>query len=81
VAVPLHAVQFIDQENRMLSPHEFATLMLVKHAEQSVDFDQADLLTLIERKLVVFDNSARATDLPRVTDSGHALLARFHALR
>ncbi|GAB7522061.1 hypothetical protein [Paraburkholderia sp. 2C] len=66
----------------MLSPHEFATLMLVKHAEQSIDFDRADLRTLVERKLVEFDSGACATDLlPRVTDRGHALLARFHALR
>jgi hypothetical protein len=66
----------------MLSPHEFATLMLVKHAEQSIDFDRADLHTLVERKLVEFDSGACATELlPRVTDRGHALLARFHALR
>jgi hypothetical protein len=65
----------------MLSPHEFATLMLVKHAEQSIDFDQADLLSLVERKLIEFDSDACAAELPRVTDRGHALLARFHALR
>jgi hypothetical protein len=56
--------------------------MLVKHAEQSIDFDRADLHTLVERKLVEFDSGACATELlPRVTDRGHALLARFHALR
>jgi hypothetical protein len=55
--------------------------MLVKHAEQSIDFDQADLHTLVERKLVEFDSSAFETGEPRVTDRGHALLARFHALR
>jgi hypothetical protein len=65
----------------MLSPHEFATLMLVKHAEQSVNFDLADLHTLVERKLVEFEGGASLTEQPRVTDRGHALLARFHALR
>ncbi|CAB3764849.1 hypothetical protein [Paraburkholderia humisilvae] len=65
----------------MLSPHEFATLMLVKHAEQSIDFDQADLHTLIERKLVEFEGGAFSSEQPRITDRGHALLARFHALR
>jgi len=64
----------------MLSPHEFATLMLVKHAEQTADFDQSDLRTLLDRKLVEFD-SVGATTPPRVTDRGHALLARLHVMR
>jgi hypothetical protein len=56
--------------------------MLVKHAEQSIDFDRADLHTLVERKLVELDSGACETGLlPRVTDRGHALLARFHSLR
>jgi hypothetical protein len=65
----------------MLSPHEFATLMLVKHAEQTADFDQSDLRTLLDRKLVEFDADACAAVPPRVTDRGHALLARLHVMR
>jgi hypothetical protein len=64
----------------MLSPHEFATLMLVKHAEQTADFDQSDLRTLLDRKLVEFDAAGAATP-PRITDRGHALLARLHVMR
>jgi hypothetical protein len=54
--------------------------MLVKHAEQTADFDQSDLRTLLDRKLVEFD-AAGVTQPPRVTDRGHALLARLHVMR
>ncbi|GAB7522146.1 hypothetical protein [Paraburkholderia sp. 2C] len=61
----------------MLSPHEFATLMLVKHIERTTDFDQADLRTLVDRKLVEPDSTASTHSRLRLTDLGHALLHMF----
>lgn len=64
----------------MLSPHEFATLMLVKDsAEQIADRD--DLDALLERQLVAMEQIAGGAVLPRVTQDGDSLLntlARIH---
>lgn len=64
----------------MLSPHEFATLMLVKDsAEQIADRD--DLDALLERQLVTMEQLAGGAVLPRVTQDGDSLLstlARIH---
>jgi hypothetical protein len=65
------------QEIYMLSPHEFATLMLVKDATQQSEFDPADLLALVDRQLIDLDRPD-AVRLPRVTERGQALLARLH---
>ena len=64
---------------RMLSAHEFATLVLIRHAKRISDVDQSDLRTLFDRKLIEFDVGASMQ--PRVTDRGHALLARLHIMR
>lgn len=57
----------------MLSPHEFATLMLVKDsAEQIADRD--DLDALLERQLVAMEQLAGGAVLPRVTQDGDSLL-------
>lgn len=42
----------------MLSPHEFATLMLVRHAPDQIDMDRAELDALLERQLVMLEHSA-----------------------
>jgi hypothetical protein len=64
----------------MLSPHEFATLMLVKDsAEQIADRDELD--ALLERQLVAMEQLVGGTVLPRVTQDGDSLLhilARIH---
>ena len=64
----------------MLSPHEFATLMLVKDsAEQIADRDELD--ALLERQLVAMEQLVGGTVLPRVTHDGDSLLrtlARIH---
>jgi len=68
------------QETGMLSPHEFATLMLVKDCvEQIADRDELD--TLLERQLLDMEQLAGGAVLPRVTQDGDALLrtlARIH---
>jgi hypothetical protein len=57
----------------MLSPHEFATLMLVKDsADQVADRDELD--ALLERQLVAMEQLAGGGVLPRVTQDGDSIL-------
>ncbi len=42
----------------MLSPHEFATLMLVKNAQGTIEMDGADPDALVERQLVSLEKLA-----------------------
>jgi hypothetical protein len=42
----------------MLSPHEFATLMLIKDAPDQIELDRAELDTLLERQLISLENLA-----------------------
>lgn len=55
----------------MLSPHEFATLMLVKAAPDQVDLNRAELNTLLERELVALEQLAPSY---RLTRDGDAVL-------
>lgn len=43
------------KETRMLSPHEFTTLMLVKQTPDEIELDRAELRTLLERQLVIVE--------------------------
>lgn len=63
----------------MLSPHEFATLMLIKDASVQPDFDLADLLALADREFITIGCADAMT--PRLTDRGHALLSRLGGAR
>jgi hypothetical protein len=63
----------------MLNAHEFATLVPVRHAQRISDVDQSDLRTLLDRKLIEFD--VGASTQPRMTNRGHALMARLHVMR
>jgi len=61
------------QETGMLSPHEFATLMLVKDsAEQIADRDELD--ALLEHQLVAMERLAGGTVLHHVSQDGDSLL-------
>jgi hypothetical protein len=65
----------------MLSPHEFATLMLVKNAQEQIDLDRADLDALMERQLVSLEKLAEGRHVPLVTNRGDRVLkavSRFH---
>ncbi len=42
----------------MLSPHEFATLLLVKDAPQQVEMEREELDALLERQLVLLERLA-----------------------
>jgi len=58
----------------MLSPHEFATLMLVKAAPEQIDLHREELDTLLERQLVILDQLASGAQRPRLTRDGDSVL-------
>ncbi|RQS68432.1 hypothetical protein DID96_19680 [Burkholderia sp. Bp8963] len=58
----------------MLSPHEFAVLMLVKSSPDQIDMDREELDTLIEHQLVVLERLGSGACRPRVTNDGESLL-------
>ncbi|SAK52173.1 hypothetical protein AWB76_01671 [Caballeronia temeraria] len=62
-----------DRETRMLSAHEFATLMLVKDAADQI-VDRHELDTLLERQLVAMEQLVSGARLPRITEDGDLLL-------
>jgi hypothetical protein len=70
-----------NQETKMLSPHEFATLLLVKDAPDQLQLDRAELDTLLERQLVTLEGLASEDKHPQLTADGDTLLqviARMH---
>ncbi len=58
----------------MLSPHEFATLMLVKEAPDQVDLNRADLDALLEQQLVSLEQLTRGCEHLDLTAEGHSVL-------
>ncbi|MFL9869882.1 hypothetical protein PQR67_37455 [Paraburkholderia fungorum] len=58
----------------MFSPHEFATLMLLKDAPDPMSLDRADLEALIERQLVTLEQFASGLQRPCLTDDGQLFL-------
>ena len=58
----------------MLSPHEFATLMLVKDAPHPTELDYADLDALLEHQLVSLVDLASGSQAPRITTKGYSVL-------
>ena len=65
----------------MLSPHEFATPMLVKAAREQIDLNREELDTLLERQVVALEQPASGAQRPRLTRDGVSVLravARKH---
>ncbi|BCF99192.1 hypothetical protein PPGU19_037610 [Paraburkholderia sp. PGU19] len=58
----------------MLSPHEFATLMLVKSAPEQIDLNRQELDTLLERQLIALEEFACGVQRPRLTRDGDSVL-------
>ncbi|ASL44635.1 MULTISPECIES: hypothetical protein [Burkholderiaceae] len=58
----------------MLSPHEFATLLLVKDAPHQVDMEREELDALLERQLVQLERLASGNEQWRVTEIGDSAL-------
>jgi hypothetical protein len=66
--------QYGFMERTMLSPHEFATLLLVKDAPNQVDMDREELNALLERQLVALEDLASGRQQWRITASGDSAL-------
>ncbi|WP_321930758.1 hypothetical protein [Paraburkholderia guartelaensis] len=58
----------------MLSPHELATLMLVKHAPERMETDRLELGALRELQLIEIGSPEAGLPVPRVTARGDAVL-------
>jgi hypothetical protein len=58
----------------MLSPHEFATLMLLKDAPDPIDLDRADLEALLERQLITLEQLTHGQQRPLITINGYSVL-------
>lgn len=58
----------------MLSPHELATLLLLKDAPGRIEMDRAELVALRALELVVDEPPESDIAYPRVTPRGDAVL-------
>lgn len=58
----------------MLSPHEFATLMLVKNAPDQIELGRAELDALLERQLISLENLASGRARLQITSEGDFIL-------
>ena len=65
----------------MLSPHEFATLILIKDAPDQVELGRAELGALLERQLISYENLASGRPRPYVTKDGNSLLKAIALIR
>jgi hypothetical protein len=65
----------------MLSPREFATLMLVKDAPDQVELNRADFDALLESQLVRLQRLASGHQRAEITVNGHALLKAVARIR
>jgi hypothetical protein len=61
----------------MLSPHEFATLMLVRDAPDQID----PVVTLLEHQLVMLESLTSGQRRPLVTINGHSVLKAAARIR
>lgn len=58
----------------MLSPHELATLMLVRSAPDQIDTTRVELDTLLDCQLIAVERRVDGWDRPTVTPAGAHLL-------
>jgi hypothetical protein len=65
---------------RMLSPHEFSTLMMIKDAPDQIEPDRAELHKLLERNLVIDERLASGHQRLHITPHGHAILQAISRL-
>ncbi len=62
------------KETLMLSPHELATLMLIKDAIDPAELDPADFKTLLEQQFATREQRAPGCHRALITINGHAFL-------
>nr|WP_081079163.1 hypothetical protein [Burkholderia territorii] len=58
----------------MLSPHEFATLMLVREAPDQIDMNRTELDALLERQLVMLEHCTPGRRVAHLTHKGRWML-------
>lgn len=58
----------------MLSPHEFATFMLIRSSPEQIDVKREELDTLLERQLVALEELPSGTQRARLTQDGDSIL-------
>jgi len=79
--MPSRAIRVISNaetpETTVLSPHEFAVLLLVNDSVEPHELDSADVEALIEHKLVTLEGQGLDHIYARVTAQGRALLKAF----
>ncbi|WP_454763892.1 hypothetical protein [Cupriavidus campinensis] len=63
----------------MLSPHEIAALLVLRHAAWHRELDPNDLGALVELDLVRIDAPTAGPKAPRLTAEGQRLLRSLHA--
>jgi len=61
-------------ETTLLSPKEFATLMLVRHSPDQIDMNREELDTLLERQLVALEQWTEGHRRLSLTIAGRSLL-------
>jgi hypothetical protein len=69
------------QEKQMLSPHEFAVLMLVKASPEQTDVQREEFSALLEQQLVALESTPSGVHRPRVTNDGESLLRTLMQMR
>ena len=67
-------LKYNDKDERMLSPHEFATVMLVKNASYQFDLSHEDLDALLTHQLIALDKDPPGQLRPYLTRHGEAIL-------
>ena len=65
----------------MLSPHEFATLMLIEDSPDEIDLGHPGLGTLMERRLVELEQLASGRQRPCITADGYSFLRAAARIR
>ncbi|MBN3791854.1 hypothetical protein [Burkholderia sp. Ac-20353] len=61
----------------MLSPHEFAALLLIGRAPDAAGLDPGDLTTLVERQLVALEQLTLENRRACLTASGRSMVEKF----
>lgn len=65
----------------MLSPHEFAALMVVKYGSEDVEPESAEIHALRRLQLVTLKGDESGATRLLVTDDGHRLLTAAARIR
>ena len=71
----------LNRGDDMLSPHEFAALMLIKAAPDQIELGRAELDTLLEHQLISLESLACGHPRPHVTSEGASILKAVARMR